>query len=230
MTQYPSPYSPPPYPPQGYVTAYGYGPSEDLFAPARRAGILMIVLGALTIVIGLCMGLGGAMLPQMMDQMPADQRQMFDQMQQQLPPSITLSGIFLVFACVMVVVGLLYIVLGLFTRRGGLGIVITSIVLTTLVSLVLLVSTIGSLTHPGQAMGACTTVIALALFVLLLAWLVQAARATSRISQMQADYQAQYQQYLRAQQMYGQQGYGYGAPQAPPPPPASGQSPPSDQK
>jgi hypothetical protein len=207
---------------------YGYGVPDDLLAPARRAGVLMIILGALTIVIGLCMGFFSAMLPTMLDQMQPEQREMFDQMQQQLPPPFTLSRVFMIMAVTMLVVGLLYIILGLLVRRGGLGMVITSIVLTSLVSLFLLATSAQSLFHPNGAMGGCMTIVALGLFILLLVWLIQAARTSSRIPQMQSNYQAQYQQYLQTQQMYGQAGYGYGTPQptAPPQPPPTNQSPP----
>ena len=171
MTQYPSPYSPPP---AGYGMSYGYGVPEDLLAPARRAGLLMIILGALTIVVGLCMGLCSVMLPQMLDQMQPDQRDMFDQMQQRIP--FSLSTFLLIMAIMMLAVGIIYIILGLFTRRGGMGIVITSIVLTTLVTLFLLISTVGSLFQPNGAAGACMSIVVLGLFILLLVWLIQAAR------------------------------------------------------
>lgn len=215
MSQYPSPY--PPQSPQ----QFGYAPTmDDPRLPARRAGIFMIVLGILMLLMGGCMGAVGVALPSLMGQMPPEQIKVFTDIEARfhISPGTLLLG----FGIFMFVFGLVYIVMGFVVRGGGLGSVITSIVLTVLTVLYLVLNLITSLFEgAGGAGGACVSVLALAMFGLLLVWLIQAARASTRIRGMQSQYQQQYMQYQQMMQQYGQQaGYGYGYP-PPPAPPAS---------
>lgn len=224
MSQYPSPYSTP-YP---YAAGYSYDPTGQILAPARRAGILMLVFGGLGLVCGLCLGLVAAMVP--MDELIAKSGL-------QLPSTAGLGmsaeqllrGLYIVVAVLSVIASLMFLVLGVFVMRGSGGAIITSLVLCILVILALGLNLLGSgfqlMMSPGPAelLGAAFILIPMSLQVLLLVWLIQAMRAATQLKALQMQYQAQYWQYQQQQQMYGQQG-GYAAP----PPPAA--APPPDER
>src|SRR5262249_54838695 len=115
-----------------------------------------------------------------------------------------------------------YILIGIFVRRGGLGWVISGIVLSVLTILYLMLNVGASLVQgAGGIAGACFSLLPLGLFGLLLVFLIQATRSAGRMRLLQMQYQAQYMQYQQMMQQYGQTGYGYGYP----PPPAPPQSP-----
>jgi hypothetical protein len=214
MTQQPSPYSQPPIGYQPYAPTTG-----DPMAPARYASILMIVLGILMLLLGGCMGIVGAMLPTILDKMPPEQVRVMQDLEANTHLSAT--ALFVGLAIFLGVIALMYIVVGVFVRRGGLGSVITGIVLTVLTVLYLLLNAIGSLAQgPGGTLGVCFSLLLLGLFGWLLVLLIQATRSASRMRNLQAQYQTQYMQYQQMMQQYGQPpGYGYGYP-APPPPQA----------
>ena len=213
MTQQSSPYSQPPIGYQG-----GYQPiAGDPMAPARHSSTLMIILGILVLLLGACMGIVGAMLPTVMDKMPPEQTKLL----QDIEASTHLSAraLFIGLAVFLAVLAIMYIVVGIFVRRGGLGWVITGIVLTVLTVLYLLLNVAGSIFQgPAGMGGACFSLLLVGLFGWLLVLLIQATRSASKMRMMQAQYQAQYMQYQQMMQQYGQAGYGYGypPPQAPP--------------
>jgi hypothetical protein len=211
------------YPYQPASDPYSAGGFDALLAPARRAGLLMIVLGALNLLCGIC---GGVMVA------GADFEQILAQ--QELPPEVELTpGVLQGLAIGMLVVGLAAgigaIVLGLLVRRGASVPVILSLVLTALVVLVLafliVAGTAAALMQGMAPTPICIWIIPLVLSILLLVWLIQAARNAGQIKAWQQQYQAQYWQ----QQPYGG-GYGYQQPpgQGPPPPPPSGYRDPQD--
>jgi len=120
--------------------------------------------------------------------------------------------LFLAFGILLVVMGLVLVVLGVFVRRGGLGAIITSSILTGLILLWCLISAAGTLMHPMNAdtgMGLCMGVGMIATAATLLAMLISAAKASGRVSAAKHQYQAQYWQYQQNMQAYGG-GYGYG--------------------
>jgi hypothetical protein len=201
----------------------------DPRGPAKRASVLMIVLGSLTLLLGSCVGLVVAKLPSIMSQMPPEQTKAFNDMESQY--HFTIHAIFLTMSAALVIVGVIYIVMGIFVRNGGLGSVITSIVFTSVTILFIIVNLLGSLLGGVNGLGgACMCVLALAMFSLLLIFLIQAASSSGRIRMMQNQYQAQYMQYQQMMQQYGQAGYGYSYPPPPPPgplPPDQSSSPPS---
>jgi hypothetical protein len=220
MSQYPQ--YPQQYPPPSYPQANPYAPVDDPRAPAKRAGILMIVLGALTLLCGACLGIAswGLSLPEAASRMTPEQARKMQMIEEQLhiSPSALLAGM----AIVALVMSVVYIVMGVITRNGGFVSVVSSIVL---VSITIAIAAFLGLSSVLQAelVSACVCGIGVALFVLLLVWLIQAARAAGKITSMQQQYQQQYAQYQQMQQQYGnagygQQQYGYGYP----PPPAPG--------
>jgi hypothetical protein len=213
MSQYPPPYSQPPVQPNyGYDFSY-YQSQDDLLAPARRAGVMMFVIGGLLALGGLCCGGLGAFAPieQVMAQNP-----MLNS-----TPGMTVEilkmGI-IVMGVLALLFGLAMLVLGYFVRGGGIIPVVIAIVLValaTLFNLVNLASTAMQVRGGGPEMlgGMCVNVIPLVMLLVLLAMLIQAAKAAPRVAMMKSQYQQQLWQYQQQQQMY-QAGY-----VAPPPPP-----------
>jgi hypothetical protein len=122
-------------------------------------------------------------------------------------------------AVLALVKAIVTIILAIFVRRGGIGSIVTSIVLCVLALLGILFELAGSGVQaargtPGQIPVMATFLAALALYGLLMVWLVQAAKAAPSVRAMRT--QSQLWQMQQQQQMYNQAGY---APPPPPPPP-----------
>src|SRR4051812_14526275 len=226
-----SPYAPP-YA-YGYVSPYQvpaagrYGAPFDpvgLLRPARRAAVLMFVLGGIVGVLGMC-NIAGAIL-----QSPAEilenQRRMFgDQGAPPMPISAQgFRNLAMGFAIFTVVFGLGMVVLGALVRRGsvvasGFSIGLAAIALLGDV-LMLLGSVIAAFGSPVFLACTCGTLVPGGLFGLLIFWLIQGMRAIAAHRTFAAQYQAQYWQYQQAQQAYGYGGGGgYAQPGAPGQPP-----------
>jgi hypothetical protein len=223
MTQYYSPYSAPqPGDPRGYpYTPMHTGAS----LPARRAGLLMMVLGGLLLLYGMCNGAATYVAP-------GDQ---FQAQLKSLPsdfpaPSVEeLRVMAIVFCVIVVLVGMFLVLMGGFVRRGSRGAIITAllgvIIGTCVLGLFTLAAFVMGFASPVAFILAIVLAIPTLLFVLILIWLIQALRTPGAAAMTAAQYQSQYMQYQQMMQQYGQGGYGYGYP--PPPPPQS--PPPPDQ-
>ena len=123
--------------------------------------------------------------------------------------------------------GTALLVLGYFVRGGGMGPVVTSIVLVGLAVLfggLMVVSALFELGRGGAGpqlfAGMCMYVIPLVLLIVLLAQLIAAARKAPQVAMAKSQQQQLYWQYQQQQQMY-QAGY-----TAPPPPSPGMQQPP----
>ena len=249
MSQYPPPSPPPQQPYFGYPPPRPPSP-EELLAPARRAGILMIVTGVLCVACGLCTAYqarnfdpGAANLP------PEVARQM----EQQMTLFETQTG--MSFQKAMAAVGIVPLAvgaviggMGFFVRGGSFGWIIAASVLVGMLllgaGLILLIGLIQGLSAgPAFALAAtCVYGVPFLLLALLLVWLIQAARASSRVALAKQQYQAQVWHYQQYQQAYLQQspqaqqpsstGMGYHNPAPPPAPPPAAPPPPAppDQK
>jgi hypothetical protein len=217
MSQYPSPYSPPP---QAYASNYAYFNAPDPRGPARRASVMMIVLGSLLLVLGLCVVGVGQMMRS--TPLPAELASQVQQIESQT--GVTLAGIMAVAGVVMVVFSLLMIALGIWVRGGGLVAAVLSIIATSvallMLSFVVLFGTIGALQrgNPQAFVQIFIWGIAWVLFLVQLILLISAARASGRVAVSQQQLHAQYWQYQQNMQAYGGGG-GYHAPMAPPPAP-----------
>ena len=228
MTQYPNPYQPPPGAPG--LQYYPPGPPRDPLAPARRASVMLFILGGLGLACGLCIGIAAWMVPaealveQLRSGPTANQLN-------QLPPGWTAEGLaraaYTVAAVLILVSGMTFAILGLLVRRGGRGASITGIVLCTLMMLWILLNLLLGLTQIGRAPAVQIVVmlvfggslVAAAGFTI--AWLAQAARAAPLMAWYRQQMQAQYWHYQQQQPAYSQRGapppgYGYGYGQAPP--------------
>jgi hypothetical protein len=227
MTQYPNPYNLPPQ--QQMPAGYGYYMQPDPLAPAKRASILMFIVGGLFLLCGACMA-GVSYVP--MDQLAPEQAVQFSQLESQIRGQTGFGLMQLVFGMglVLLIPGLLYLVLGFLVRGGGLGSVITSIVITSLVLLLMVVQLVTGIAQvardPTNSLGLCFVFVPLILVSLLMYFLIGAVRAAPQVRSMRDQQAAQYWQYQQNQQQYGQPGYGYTQPSPmppppPPPPPAS---------
>ena len=236
MSQYPPPFSQRPYPQSPYQSSYVVpDPMANALTPARRAGTLQIIVGALMIIFGLCAGF-------FVWAMPLDQ--FFKEANVPPPPGVDLH---LLRAAIIGTVILAFvaavceIVLGFFVRRGGRGPAVASVVINVAIVLYLASGVIGNLAHVGSgspqaALGVCFSIVPVALVGLLVAWLMQAVRGAAQVQAMREALQQQgwgqppnYAQMVNPQQGYGPamgpQAYGYGSPYAQPSwpqPPAPG--------
>ena len=230
MSQYPSPYSPPP---QGYAQQAYWDPTRDLLAPARRASVFMFVYGGIFLLCGGCNLLSAGLMtsPEMVQRM----REMFPEMTLPSPREVATEAVSTLVAAIVM------IALGAWVRNGQRGAIIASIGAVTFI--VLQRSGLGLYKlmtgqDPAAVVGfcVCNAAIFLAPLVLLLVWLIQALRNSGQIDGAQA-YAQQYWQYAQQyQQRYPQPGYGQGMPPypqgggmipAPPPPPPVPPEPPS---
>jgi len=240
MSQYPPPYNQPPVQPNyGYDFSY-YQSADDQLGPARRAGVMMFVIGGLLALGGLCCGIGGAFAP--LDEVIAQNPALAS------APGVTpdmLKFAIIIMGVLGVIFGIVMIVLGYFVRGGGMVPIVIAIVLValaTLFTLINLASTAVQMRGGGPELlgGLCVTVVPLVMLLILLTMLIQAAKAAPRIAMMKSQYQQQLWQYQQQQQMYqagyiappmpqtqqpGQQMYPPMPPPVPPPPPSDSSSP-----
>jgi hypothetical protein len=238
VSQYPNPYNAP-QPPVGYGggSPYGYGdPSVQALAPCRRAGVLMVVYGVLII-------LGGAALMALSVMAPDHViEQVIQQQRATMNSSIELTvelvrSVYMGMGVVIAALGVLYLILAVFVRRGGRGATVTGIVFTILVTLFTGCNAFAALGHGAEGL---LSLIPLALTVWLLIWLFQANSAAGQWQNWKNQYAGQYYQYQQQQQMQGQypppyqqppaQQPQYWQPQQPPqqpPPPQNWGPPPS---
>lgn len=183
---------------------------DDWLAPARRAGLALIVLGAILLVGGGCCGLatisfsrGGDAQAQFMAE--------FDQAGVSVEMVRTLL---IAFTAAQVVAGLVLVVLGALVRGGSRWATIASIVLVGLMILGLLgvagLGVVAALTEgatdPASILGLCMFVAPLALLVPALVMLIRASQANAALRA------AQWQAWQQQQSTWG----------GPPPPPPGG--------
>lgn len=238
MSQYPPPHSPqqPPYFGSPSPQPPGESP-DDLLAPARRAGVLMIVIGALAVLCGLYVAWQSRNIDSgELYATPELQRQMqqnIDLFESQT--GMAFRTLMLVMAFVPLAVGAVLGAMGFYVRGGSFGFIVASSILT---GLMLLATGAGLVLGAlqGAMMGGplvasaavCQCGVPFALLSVLMYWLVRAMRGASRLALAHRNYQAQLWQYQQYQQAYLQNpppqqapptGMGYShPPQAPPSP------------
>ena len=231
MSQYP-----PPYPPQ-QPSYYGASPPpspEELLRPARRAGVLMIVLGVLFVVGGLCFaGVSYALRTADFSGSAEgrDLQQQINELEARFGRSV--SKMLIISGAVFLGTGALLGTLGVFVRGGRRGPVIGGIVLTILLALFLALEILRTVAAsvvfgmpPAQtAMGVCLCVVPLGMLCLLLVWLVQAVRMAPHIDAARVQFQNQVAYYQQQQQYYQQPPPGVAPPPGPPHPPAQDRTP-----
>jgi hypothetical protein len=215
VTQYPGPYQGPSY--------YSGDPYDELSAPAKRAGTLLIIIGAIGLMCGICVGVVGSRFDP--EQFPPEHAQRIQEMEEQIGGPVTVMS--LRFALIAGLPSLAMLIMGIFVYRSATWAIYGSLVLVGIVLVFVAANVLGSLYMLARQpdvqsiIGVCLTAVMLALFVLLMAWLIQAARKASELKAAQRDYAAQYWQYAHQQQMYGQPPQ----PGQTMPPPPAGQGP-----
>jgi hypothetical protein len=206
-------------------------PPPNPLAAARRASVVMFILGGLMLACGgTCAGF--SFFPT--DQLRADPNTRFGELDDMAMREVGIGfmQIVLIVGLVMLAPGLLYVILGFFVRRGGLPSVVVALVLTSILLLLDLLGIVSAVVQigrdPSRAGGVCFYLVPAALLGTLMYFLIGAARASGHVRAMRDQHASTYWQYQQNQQAYGQAGYGY-APQSPPPPPPPPQSPQSPQ-
>lgn len=227
MSQYPpSPYGPyqpsSPYTAPGYPAPYGYGYGPDLLAPARRAGIMMFVLGLLmTACSGLCIA---SVIFGLLDQAVQQDPRILQQIEQAQLGMDALQFVKVLYGTcggLGSLLGLILVALAFPVRKGGMASSIIALVLCVLTTLMFLFFTVAA-PLSGDPTAILVGLPGLGIFGALVVMLAMAIRSISRHNTAMRQMQAQWMQYQ--QQYYGQMslgavGSGYAQQQQPPPPP-----------
>lgn len=204
-----------------------YAPPVDGLAPARRASLLMFLISGLLLLSSTCM----LCFPYWIKMLPPDQVDQMRHQQAVQQTQMPLERVAFIEGLGMVGIGLPLLILGVLVRRGGRVATIVSIALVGLLTLISIVDLLNAFAAPSGPGIIVVFVLIAAVLSLLLAWLIQAARAVKSVAFTQQEaqrlYAAQYWQYQQNLQAYGQGGYGYGTPATPQPPalPQPGPSP-----
>ncbi len=197
MSQYPSPY----YPPN---VSLNYAAPPDLLAPARRASVLMWILGPLGMLLGTCF----ISMPMILRAAPGPQA---DQMRQQFSEAAhaPIDVVFPVAGVICLIPSVLLIVLGFFVRRGRRGPTLSASILVGLMTGYWLINTVAGLfsqrLDAKSGFAICMGLGIVSVFGLLLSWLVAAFRVSGKVATAQQQYAAQYWQYQQNMQAYAQQ-------------------------
>jgi hypothetical protein len=224
--------NPPPYPPQQYPYPGGapvpyYRSADDLLRPAKRAGVVMIVLGVLFVIIGLLYAAVSYLLGRA-DIMSTPEGQAFQQRFRELESQmrgVSVETLLLYMGGALLAVGAVVGTLGVLVRSGRRGPVITSLVVTIGLTILVGLMTLGSIANsllkgvPADQLagGLCVSLVPLVLLIMALVWLIQAARAAPGVAR------AQQQVPNQPWPQYGQQQYYQPpGPPAPGPPPGAG--------
>jgi hypothetical protein len=176
VSQYPPPYYQPPY-----GSNYAYPPrADDPRRPARRAAILMGVIGGLGLLLaGMMLVSGIVATPEMIAASP--QAQQFQKMETQT--GMTFRQMANMVAGFLAVPSLVFAAMALFVWRGGRGSVMTGLVFTACVTAFVSLQTLA-----GMAMGdpgaICFGVVLVGMLGWLCRWLWQARRAIPLVEAM----------------------------------------------
>jgi hypothetical protein len=191
------------------------GGSWDVLARFRRAAVLVFVTSGLFLACGVLCGVlpWGTLLTQALQQNP----------NLKLPPNVSLSQVEVVIrvcGAIPIGAGLVMILLAVFVRKGSRAATLAATILSALfagfIVLYMLITLIsGGAQGGGPAellMAMCMMTVPALLMGWQFLWLLQAYRSRGQAETAQAQYQAQYWQYLQAQQAYGNAGYRAHAP------------------
>lgn len=209
MSQYPnSPYSTP----QPFQHGYAADPYGAYLAPAKRASVLMIVIGGLICAYGLCNGLMNFFASA--EALTKSSREFFGN---DSPISLEVARtVGVISSSLMLLAGLAHIGIGIQVAKARPTAIILGMVLTGILGAMngffLLIAIVGVLINPLMFIFAFGLLIPLAVLIWQFIWLLGARKAGDHLINAQLHYQQQYAQYQQHQQMYG---YGYAQPQQP---------------
>lgn len=190
--------------PAGYAYyGHGYGPFdpfEQLRRPARLAGISMIVLGALMLVCGGCLGAFSRIsLDKFMAEIPPETIQEFSRLEAML--GITLNTYLLIVGIAGLSIGLVVMLAGIMARSGQMGWLIVALVVMSLLSLVALFGSVTSVVADPR--GACVWLPAAGISIAVVVGLIVAMKNNRRIAELTR--QMQMQLLMQQQQQQQQQ-------------------------
>ena len=181
------PESPPPsYPDQGYSPQYGFmpyylTPPDDLLGPARRASLMLFILGGVFLLAGTCIGslilsANQAVLADMIAQM----KRMNPEQAGAFTPTL-LRTAYGIMAGVVVMAGVVGVILGVVVRGGRMAAAVVSLVLTLgaglIIALMLLGTLVAALGNPDALLGALVLLVPLVLIAMTVIFLIGAIRA-----------------------------------------------------
>lgn len=174
-----------PYQPPQPPTSYGYGyypqdPLEALLKPARRASVLMFIIGGLLLPCGALLPIASSKVDP--SQLPPQQAAQYQQMEQQLTNiGWSLTQFYAVVGACMSIPGVVLLILGAVVRRGGMGGVVTSILFCGLIGLGVGLMFL-TLLAQGGVVEAGIALIVLVGLIAALVFLFQAAGRASQVS------------------------------------------------
>lgn len=171
--------------------------SDALLGPARRAGVMMFVLGGLVLLFAMVCFAGGYTAPQQMaDPSLAEVTKPFRQFEEQT--HIKIGVALIMFSVALAALALAYLILAPFVLRGAQA----AIILSGLLSGAVVVFLLAVAAVAAQGQGAGPTVLFSLPFGLLLMWLWQALGNTTRLRQTRADWERRRWATLEQQQAY----------------------------
>lgn len=155
----------------------------------------MFIMAGLMIPCGLLVGLASAFDFSQMSSDPS-----FQLAEQQFASiGWSISGFLKVFAAIITIPGIILLVLGVMVRRGGLGSIISSIIVCCLMALLALVCAFGGMVQASQGgqavIGILVWVVVLIVLIAIIVFLIQGAKNAGAIAQHRMAYQAQMHQY-----------------------------------
>jgi hypothetical protein len=216
-------YPQPPYP--SPPVNYGYpGAGTDPLAPARRASVMMAVVGGLVMAFGLCQIVASMLVPA--DEVLKSQQSLLSKSGGQAVPMPTLKRIqtiALVAQGLLALCGVALLALCFPARRGSRPATIAAIIFSGVLGAFALLAVLGSLfasiVAPALLVMSCAAVALATMLVIQLIWLFQSLGATSRMQEARAQYLAYYSQYRHVQEPPPMNEWSYGYPTRSPPPP-----------
>src|SRR5258706_3609790 len=191
--------------PQVHPMAYAQAQMQGLGWRFSRAGIMLMITGALMALCGMACG-GMGLMP--LDQVLAN-AQMDPEVAAMVSPQILKIFLFAV-AGGSILYAIAAVVLGVIVRRQSKAATVAAIILTSLLLALPFPKILNGLVHISRlgaqgAMGECVLLIPLAILVWQLVWLIQALRSLSPLKAMQSQMQMQYWQMMQMQQQQYQQ-------------------------
>jgi hypothetical protein len=222
---------PPPYPSGSLpyqMPGATWNPLDQLLSPARRAGLLMIIMGVLVLLMAGCFGASAYVMSY--GNNPPELQEKIEQMEAELGANA--GEIAFAAMLVLLMPAVLCLALGIWVRSGSRVSAVLSMLLLAMMTLGTAFFMLSGLAKGGTeaAAGLCLFGPLIALDVLTIIWLLQAIGNAGQVRQYR-DYQSNFWAYAQQQQQaqwpggaypgyYGQAGGAY------PPPPPAGPTPP----
>jgi hypothetical protein len=169
-------------------------------APARRAAVLMWLFGAMAVLAGVLVAIGGnSVTPEELAKVRPESAEQARMMEKQL--GVSLGTIYLIMGLIAIAIGGVVGGVAFLVRRGGFGAVVTAIILTGMLLLMMLVFSLSLLVAGGAegVVALCMLSVPSAVLVYQFVTLIQAARGASQAALAAQWAQVQQAQWAQAQ-------------------------------